>query len=276
MGNTQSIKSDNILKSPREELLQEIAYGGDSPYMSEINVELVNMEGGYDDEEDEINVEIVSIAGGSYTEDYSNFIGGGGCGSGRDDDINVDIVSMAGGSTDLQEQEHIDIYQEIKDRIGSYNQAGGSSNNNDFFKMLEEKLNGVQSESPFISNNVNKFAESLQKGGYMEETETSTITANKLLQKIVQMGGDSSSSSSEDSDFTSTEETISESSDSDSVSSKTKNTFPLYAVGRQTKQPDYISEDVSEDVSEDDDEYHLSSSSLETDDINLISYSPSK
>ena len=238
MGNTQSIKSDNIEKSPREELLQNITYGGDSPYMSEINVELVNMQGGYEDEgdEDEINVHIVNIAGGGYTEDYSSFIGGGGCGSGRDDDIHVDVISMAGGAADLHEDEHIAIYKEIKDRISSYGQEGGSSNN-EFFKMLEEKLNGVQSESPFISNNVNKFAETLQKGGYMEETETATITANKLMQKIVQMGGDSSSSSSEDSDFTSTDdESLSESSDSDSVSIKEKKSFPLYAVGRQTKK----------------------------------------
>lgn len=265
MGNTASVKSDNIENSPREvavrnALQSETPFvGGDSPYLSEINVEIVNLAGGAATEGiDEINVEIVSLAGGK------------GCGSYPDpESINVEIVNLKGGAndTEFEEADHQAIYNEIKDRLKPY-QAGG--NNNEFFKMLEQKLNGVQSETPFLENNANKFAEALQKGGYMEETETATVTANKLMKKIIQMGGNDSDSSERDSDFTSTEESVSETSDSDSPSITEKKSFPVYKVARQTKKKVF-----SDSISDDDDEpYLLSSSSLETDDINLISYSP--
>jgi hypothetical protein len=270
MGNTQSAKSDNIENSPREvalrnALMSDNIQGGDSPFLSEINVEIHSLAGGGYDTVDDINVELLTLDGGKGCGSYPN----------EPDSINVEIMSMHGGAgdTEFDDADHTAIYKEIKDRLAPY-QAGGT--NNEFFKMLEEKLNGVQSETPFVENQVNKFAEALQKGGYMEETETATVTANKLLSKIVQMGGEDSDdgSSSGDSDFTSTEESVSEpSEDSDSPSVTEKKSFPVYSVARQTNKK-VFSDSVS--VSEDDEPYLLSSSSLETDDINLISYSPSK
>lgn len=270
MGNTSS-RSETIEKSDREaqisQLLQPSFDGGySSDAESEINVQIVDLQGGKgcgkeddvymiggNEEFSEIDVKIVDLRGGAMTDNVS--------------EIDVKIVDLVGGNNPNNDADHQAIYNEIKQRISNY-QAGGSSNN-EFFKMLEQKLNGIDSESPFMSNDVNKFAEALQKGGYNEETETATVTAKKLLNKIVQMGGDSSSSSDEDSDFTSTEGSSGEeSSDSDSSNEMTTDTFAVYPVklARKTAK--------DSDADSDEDPLLSSSSSLATSDINLISYSP--
>lgn len=295
MGNStsRSESTDFIERSDREAQIANILgnpVGGYSEDMTEIDVQLVDivggggcgkdvedtvyMRGGMGDEEgdydDEINVQIVNLQGGNgYESDVES-------------EINVQFMDMKGGASKHADEDHIAIYKEIKNRISTY-QKGGSSSNNEFFDMLERKLNGVDSESPFMSSQHNKFAEgmrlderqafaeALQKGGYREysDTETATVTAKKLLKTIVQMGGDDSSSSSEDSDFTSTEgssgEESSETSDKSDVTTDTFAILPVKAA--RSKKP------VSE--SEDEHDYNeVMSSSLETDDINLISYSP--
>uniref|UniRef100_A0A6C0LZY0 Uncharacterized protein n=1 Tax=viral metagenome TaxID=1070528 RepID=A0A6C0LZY0_9ZZZZ len=275
MGNTSS-RTETIEKSDREAQIANILQttGGYSEMASEIEVKIVDNImggkrgcGGEDDvfmiggDYSDINVRLVDLKGGAFNDNS---------------EIDVKIINASyqnGGSGAFEEADHNAIYNEIKNRIASY--QNGGSGDNEFFQMLEKKLNGVDSESPFIS--ANKFADALQKGGYHEETETATVTAKKLLNTIVQMGGeDSSDESKSDSDFSSSENSsdLSES-DSDSVKDVNSDTFAILPIKTSRAKGKRMAESDSDDapISSDDEEPFLSSS-LETDDINLISYSP--
>lgn len=257
MGNTSS-RSETIEKSDREVQIANI---------------LQNTSGGFTESEIHVQIEDI-VGGGSCGKDTEreyregNLLGG-------NDEIDVKIEDLQGGAGSFENEDHQAIYQEIKKRIHEYQQKGGSSSaNNEFFQMLERKLNGVDSDSPFISSNKNNFIKTLQggRGNDYTETETATVTAKKLLNTIVQMGGeDSDSSEEEDSDFTSTEGSSGEEdSDVDSDSDLNTDTFadvrPITSAKRASGKITY---DSDEDY-----KIFLSSSSLETDDINLISYSP--
>jgi hypothetical protein len=281
MGNStsRSDSTDLIQRSEREAQIASILQntsGGYSEEMGEINVQFVDLAGGGgcgrdtedniymrgggddDDFEDEINVQFVDLVGGNpYHSDMNS-------------EIDVKFIDLQGGASKHADEDHMAIYKEIKNRINAYQQKGGSSSsNNEFFDMLEKKLNGVESDSPFMSSQKNKFAEALQKGGYRDysDTETATVTAKKLLNTIVQMGGEDSSES-EDSDFTSTDgssgEEESSSSDKSEVTTDTFAILPVKTARRQKQLSDSEEEDYND----------VMSSSLETDDINLISYSP--
>lgn len=292
MGNSTSRSEsiDVIERSEREAQIANILQGGYSDDFTEIDVQLTTMTGGGgcgkdtdeklsmiggmgdedDDDYDDINVQIVSLQGGNgYDSDVES-------------EINVEFVDLQGGAGKYADEDHIAIYKEIKERINKYQQKGGSSSNNEFFNMLEKKLNGVESDSPFMSSQKNKFAEALQKGGYRDysDTETATVTAKKLLKTIVQMGGEDSSES-EDSDFTSTDgssgEEESSSSDKSDVTTDTFAILPVKLARRQKQLSESSSFDKAHakgDSDEEEPDNELLSSSLETDDINLISYSP--
>jgi hypothetical protein len=304
MGNTTS-RTETIEKSDREAQIANImnASGGYSEAMSEIDVQIVDLVGGKpcgqkDDEYtynligggnefSEIDVRLVDLHGGSY---HGGSYHGGSYQTDNFSEIDVKLIDLKGGAGAYEDADHASIYKEIRNRISDYQQKGGSANN-EFFDMLERKLNGIESESrggariesdsPFLSSSKNKFIKTLQAGGYRHDadTETATVTAKKLLNTIVQMGGEDSDSSS-DSDFSSTEGSSGEesSSDSDFKSPKNSDTFamiPVKAQPARMKKKKAVDSDVDSDEGPiSDDELFLSSSSLETDDINLISYSP--
>jgi hypothetical protein len=209
-------------------------------------------------------------------------------------------TNLRGGGSD-SDHDHINVFQAINERVNEYAQEGGAETDSAvFFKQLEQKLNAIQDggalESPFVDSErlhellKDRFNEALQKGGYADEQ---TITRDDIVRAIQRGGYDDDF----DEDSPDSEESASSTSDSNPTDSTgdekvrfTKDAakkiskhmkFPL--IKRNVKHDatpsataadsDSISSFISSE-SKSDTPYLMSSSSLATDDINLISFSP--
>lgn len=211
-------------------------------------------------------------------------------------------TNLRGGGSD-SDHDHINVYQAINERVGEYAQTGGANTDTEiFFKQIEEKLNTIQDggamESPFVDSDQlhqllkDRFNEALQKGGYAEEQ---TITRDDIV-RAIQRGGydddfDEDSPDSEDSTSSTSDSNPTDSTGDEKVrftkeaAKKISKHMKFPLVKRSVKhdqtesasQPGGDSDDIStfiETESKSDTPYLMSSSSLATDDINLISFSP--
>ncbi len=218
-------------------------------------------------------------------------------------DLMHNKLQKGGGSP--SDEDHLNVYNMIQKNIETYNtknesnlpsQHNVTSDTETFLKMLEQKINNIEGGGSHAHHSMsvnsdnlnallkNKFEEAIQKGGY-----TNNITRADIIYAL-QKGGyvDDTSSSDSDSDSLSDSSDYSSSSSSSSTNDHkkvmnkinkkgvvlNKYTAPIFGLKRHNKKREDSSDKEDSPITESATPYILSSSSLNTEDIDLISFSP--